>query len=258
MAYASLKDIRLHYLDEGSGEVVLLLHGLGSGVKDWEYQRKQLSQHYRVISLDLRGHGESEKPDSPYSIELFAEDVASFLRKIDISTAHVVGYSLGGMVAFQLISQYPDKVLSLTIINSTPEVSFSPIVLYWRLLLVQVLGLRVLGKSIAKKMYPKTEQSLLRDKLLERMQENEKSSYIRALKSISNWGVVKDLGGISCDVLVIAAEDDYSPVGYKQYYCGLIKSATLEVVTDSGHGTPMDQPEKLDKLLQDFLGKQKK
>ena len=115
-------DCRLHYEIHGRGQPVLLVHGLGSSTRDWEYQLPVLKQHFQVISLDLRGHGRSDKPRERYSIAGFAEDVGALIRHLELPPVHLVGISMGGMVGFQLAVDQPQLLRSLTVVNSGPEV----------------------------------------------------------------------------------------------------------------------------------------
>ena len=97
--------IDLNYEIIGQGPPLLFIHGLGSSGQDWEQQVAFFSKNYNVIIVDVRGHGASAKPPGPYSIQLFADDISSFIRTMDISPVHVVGISMGGMIAFQLFYQ---------------------------------------------------------------------------------------------------------------------------------------------------------
>ena len=110
MSKIQVNDIELDYEDYGNGKVLLLLHGLGSTKKDWDAQVPFFSKKYRVITLDLRGHGASTKPKNAYSVGLMTEDVKLFLDKLQIKTATFIGFSMGGAVAFQMASSYPAYV----------------------------------------------------------------------------------------------------------------------------------------------------
>src|SRR5439155_12833482 len=98
----------------------------GSSKRDWEPQVAELAKTYRVITVDLRGHGQSDKPAGPYTIPEFAADVAGLLESLHASPAHIVGLSLGGGVAFQLAVNYPALLKSLTIVNSGPSMGGTP------------------------------------------------------------------------------------------------------------------------------------
>mgnify|MGYP006277452141 CR=1 FL=1 len=105
---------RIHYEEQGSGAPLLLIHGLGSSGRDWALQRPFVQARHRVITCDLRGHGRSDCPPGPYSIPQFARDVALLLRHCEASPAHVVGLSMGGMVALELAVHNRRALRSLT------------------------------------------------------------------------------------------------------------------------------------------------
>ena len=111
----------LYYESAGTGDPILLLHGLGSSTLDWECQIPALSRAGRVIAMDVRGHGRSAKPPGPYSVQQFAADADALLGELKAAPAHIVGLSMGGMIAFQMGVDFPQSVRSLTIINSGPE-----------------------------------------------------------------------------------------------------------------------------------------
>ena len=110
MPKVHVNDIALYYEIAGQGQPVLLIHGLGSSTRDWEYQTTAFSTHYRVVALDVRGHGQSDKPPGPYSIPLFTSDTAELMRSLELGPSHIVGISMGGMIAFQLAIDTPDLV----------------------------------------------------------------------------------------------------------------------------------------------------
>jgi pimeloyl-ACP methyl ester carboxylesterase len=113
------KGVKLHFVVEGEGEPVVLLHGLQSTADiNWRLTGviRDLASDHRVIALDLPGHGRSDKPENPEAYgRQMAEDVVLLLDHLKIKKAHVVGYSLGGMIAFKLLAMHPDRVLSGTI-----------------------------------------------------------------------------------------------------------------------------------------------
>lgn len=242
----------------GEGEPLLLIHGLGSCGEDWGPQIEHFRQDYRVITFDLRGHGHSSKPHDGYSIERFAQDTAALLDALETGPVHVMGISLGGMVAFQLAVDAPKLVKSMTIVNSGPEVparTFKQrIPLYVRLLYLHTLGLRKMAKMIAKRLFPEPGQGALRSGFIERIAGNEKRVYLASLRGIfAGWGVAGRLGDIRCPVLFITADQDYSPVELKQTYVDRLPNARMVVIPDSRHALPMEKPHEFNRALADFL-----
>ena len=121
MPYRFVNGVRLRYETWGVGSAPLvLIHGLGSSADDWFLQLPALAPHYLCMAVDLRGHGLSGKPAGRYSVGLFAADVAGLIHALDLAPAHIVGLSLGGMVAQQLAVAHRQVVRSLTLMNTLP------------------------------------------------------------------------------------------------------------------------------------------
>jgi len=257
MPRTMVEGCELHYEITGRGEPVLLLHGLGSCSLDWENQMPALKERYTVITLDVRGHGQSGKPRGPYSIGLFARDVAQVLEQSAVGPVHVVGISMGGMIAFQLAVDAPRLVRTLTVINSAPAVvpkTFSQwLTLQLRLWLPRVFGLRWLAKRIASVNFPRPEQEADRRLLAERLASNDPAAYRAATKAIIGWSVADRIRDIRCPALVVSGDHDYTPVALKESYATLMHDARVAVIADSRHVTTHDQPAALNRVLLDFL-----
>ena len=108
--------VKLHYIVEGKGQPVVLIHGLYSSIRmNWQMPGVigMLSKNYQVIALDLPGHGESDKPttEAAYGMEM-VEDILRLLDHLNIKRAHIVGYSMGGMIAMKFMAKHQDRALS--------------------------------------------------------------------------------------------------------------------------------------------------
>lgn len=111
--------VRIHYTDEGGGEPVILVHGLAVNADiNWRYPGiiRRLRREYRVIAVDMRGHGLSDRPKEPsaYGVEP-VEDIVRLMDHLGLDRAHVVGYSMGGFITLKLLMQHPQRLLSATI-----------------------------------------------------------------------------------------------------------------------------------------------
>ncbi len=112
---------QLSYLEAGptGGPVVLLLHGLLSDSSTWEPTMAPLAAHgFRVIALDLLGHGESDKPRIGYSLDDFADSVSAFLTILDVGPVTLIGHSLGGAIAMKFVKSHPDQVERLGLVSA--------------------------------------------------------------------------------------------------------------------------------------------
>jgi 3-oxoadipate enol-lactonase len=260
--------IHLYYEISGQGQPILFIHGLGSSTRDWELQVAFFSDRYQVITFDVRGHGRSDKPPGPYGVPLFATDTVELIKTLGIATAstrggapvHVVGISMGGMIAFQLAVSYPDLIRSMVIVNSGPEFILRTfrerLQALQRLLIVRLRGMRKMGEVLSKRLFPKPEQAELRQMLVERWAENDVRAYSDAARGLLGWSVVDHLSTIECPTLVIAAEYDYTPVARKEAYVARMPQAELVVIEDSRHATPVEHPERFNQVLASFLSNQ--
>jgi 3-oxoadipate enol-lactonase len=113
MPTTNANGINLYYEVHGKGEPLLLIMGLSLNSKSWFRTLPALSEHYQVIIFDNRGVGLSDKPNTPYSIELMAEDARAVLDAAGVESAHVYGISMGGMIAQKLAIKYPERIQSL-------------------------------------------------------------------------------------------------------------------------------------------------
>lgn len=257
MPYFMRGGCRLHYEDHGQGTPVLLVHGLGSSTLDWEYQIPALSRRHRVLALDVRGHGRSDKPRAAYRIADFADDVAALIEHLKLPPIHLVGLSMGGMIGFQLAVERVGLLASLTVVNSAPEVKARTprdwLEIAKRRLLARVLSLERLAGALGQLLFPRPEQAELRRKVEQRWPRNDKRAYLASLDAIIGWGVRERLGRVTCPTLVVSADRDYTPVEQKRAYVADMPDARLLVIEQSRHATPMDQPECFNSALLAFF-----
>ena len=110
-------DLKMHYLEQGSGDPVVLIHGNTSSSVWWEYTLQRMGDTYHFIAPDLRGRGDTEGPSANWTVEMLADDVRGLLEALNIGAAHFVGHSLGANVAIQYALDHRDDVKSLTLLN---------------------------------------------------------------------------------------------------------------------------------------------
>lgn len=115
MPKVKANNIELNYEEQGSGEPLILIPYLAADHMCYAFQVAEYAKHFKCISVDLRGTGESAKPDAPYSTETLADDVAALMQGLGISRAHVSGLSLGAAAGMWLAAKYPDRVKSLSL-----------------------------------------------------------------------------------------------------------------------------------------------
>jgi pimeloyl-ACP methyl ester carboxylesterase len=205
------KGVKIHYLVEGTGEPVVLIHGLNSSALiNWKLTGviSELAKDHKVIALDLPGHGRSDRPMQKEAYgEQLVDDVVLLLDHLKIKKAHIVGYSLGGMVTVKLMTKHPDRVQSALVggMGWLKEGS------------VQQKGLEMLGKSSKGKLAPPpafmeavgqlavTEEQLkkidLPVKVLVGVRDPVKQLYVTPLQKVrKDWPIIEitDAGHLDC------------------------------------------------------------
>ena len=259
MPSCRVDDVRLHYESEGSGAPLLFVHGLGSSTRDWFEQVGPFAEHYRVLRVDLRGHGRSDRPEGPYHMAMFARDVAVLLRRLDAAPAHVVGLSMGGMVALQLALDAPALVRSLVVVNSAADMRLRTWADVWfylsRRTAVQVLGMRRVGQLIARRLFVKPDQEKLRREFIRRWAENDRQGYLWSVDAIMGWSVEDRLASITAPTLLVSSTHDYTPVSEKNRIAARMPRAEIEVVEDTRHALPVERPDAFNAIVEAFLGR---
>ncbi len=258
MPDTTVNDITLHYVDEGQGDPIVFLHGLGSCGDDWVLQAQFFAPRFRVIAPDLRGHGQSAKPAGPYSIAQFAADVTALLDALSIDSAHVVGLSLGGLVAQQIAIDSPHRVRRLTLTNTFAHLLSGSVFEMARLLrrgaISLVLPLERSSQHVARGLFPYPHQAELRRLAAQRIVGNDRAAYRASIAAIRRFDSRRDLKRIIAPTLVITGERDRTvPRRRQRELAGGIRGARWEIIRDSGHATPLDQAEAYNDLLASFL-----
>ena len=112
-----------HYIEKGEGFPLILLHGNGEDGSYFEHQMKPFSQHYRVIAIDTRGHGQTPRGEAPFTIRQFAKDLLEFMNQHSIEKAHILGFSDGGNIAMVFALAHPERVEKLILNGANLDAS---------------------------------------------------------------------------------------------------------------------------------------
>jgi pimeloyl-ACP methyl ester carboxylesterase len=259
MPLATVNGIDLFYECVGNGPPLLLIHGLGSSGDDWAFQRDDFSRGHTVILPDLRGSGRSAKPSHVYSIRMFADDLWTLLDAIGIATTAVLGFSMGGAVAIEMALTQPARVSKLIVCNAlanyrmdTPRKWFEA---KTQLGLVHLLGLKRTARFIARRLFPHDDQEPKRQRVIDVLGANPKRAYLQSIRALIGWSAIDRLSQLACETLIIAAENDYTPLAEKHIEAARFPRAELVVIENSRHGTPFDATERFNALVLEFLAR---
>lgn len=257
--YHNRHGLRLHYEWENRdapGTPILLLHGLGQSTASWRLLCDNLPGEHPRLLVDTRGHGQSDSSPGEYALREVSEDLIDLLNQLQLVRVHVIGLSMGGMLAFDLAAIFPRRVASFTVINSGPAVPNKlPVkLLYWqRSRAINKHGLSFLANKIAANLFRVDNSEPLQELYLQDVAKISEEDYLKALRSFIGWSVARHLPHINIPALIIAADQDYTPVKAKEKYVALMPRARLEVIANSGHGTPLEHPKQVAALFGQLL-----
>jgi pimeloyl-ACP methyl ester carboxylesterase len=246
-------------VDASNGRVpVVLLHGLGSSSRDWDFQRVALQARYRVIAIDLPGHGSRPRPRRPLSVHGMAGEVTRVLKDEALPAAHVVGVSLGACVALSLALQAPDRVRSLTLVSGfarlRPAGAAGGLRMLLRLALLTAAPMRLVAWQVARATFPQPEQGELRRLAAASLQRTSRRSYAAAIGALLAFDVRTRLARVRCPTLVVAGSDDRTvPASAARVLAAGIPGARVLIVPGGGHAPHCDTPAAVNAALLDFL-----
>ncbi len=250
----------LHYeeVNPGGAPPVLLLHGLGSVGADWRFQFDALAgAGYRVLAPDLRGFGRSSAPPE-VTVPAMAGDMVHLLARLGAVPAHVVGLSMGGVVALQLAIDHPEVVRRLVLVNTFARLRPQSLSgwFYWllRAVLTRFIGPEKQAAMVAQRVFPRPEHEEMRRNLYQHIIHTNPCAYRSAMQALRRFDVRSRLGELQMPVLVVTGSEDttVSPPVQKEM-AQHIPGARHVIVEGSGHGVIADNPDAFNRILLQFL-----
>lgn len=251
-------DITVHVQAEGppGAPALLLLHSLGTTLQLWDEPARALAAGFRVIRMDLRGHGLTEVTPGPYSIEGMARDALAVLDALGIARAHVGGISIGGMVAQSIATQAPDRVLSLILVDTALAI---PPASLWqeRAALVRAQGMGAVVEPVLARWVTEAGMNTpaaqgLRAMLLRTAPEG----YAGAAEAIAAADLTAGTRTLRVPTLVlVGSEDAATPIASAEALRGAIHGAALEIIRGAAHLPTMERVEAVTASMQRFLSR---
>ncbi len=274
MSYAITNGVKISYRVYGTGFPVIFIHGYGAKKEIWKPQVIDISKRFTVITFDLRGTGESDRPNIPYTMKMLAGDVNGLMNILKIEKAHIVGRSFGGMIAQNLALLYPDKVERLVLIATNygrKDSDWVEIPKSGRLAEVETL------KQDPLKAFKEKSKWVFHIKFRKKMEANPTKKFYNAFsmedlirESTINPSKPEDiinqaeamkthytferLGEIKHKTLLIAASHDrQTPVSVMNEIKDKIPNSEIKVIKEAGHFMTLSRAPEVNKLILDFL-----
>ena len=251
---------RIHYLEAGRGEPVVLLHGMGGEGARWMPTIEGLAPHVRVIAPDQIGFGQSDKPLTAYHSGVFAGFVAGFMKAIAVPKATLIGQSMGAAVALHVAVHRPELVERLVLVNGVFRMNSDPPPAPpdWHARQIANAGTLEESREYLEKAYH--DRSLVTDALVEHnLVLRLRSAY--TIESMQTAGA-RGLGGLTEEelraisvptLLVWGMNDPLSPLRRAEQLNALIKSSRKVLIDKAGHFPFLEHPDRFNRIVLDFL-----
>lgn len=245
--------IDIEYIDEGQGEIVLLLHGWAAPIEVYRRVIDELSPRYRVIAPQMPGSGNSAEPKTAMSIEDYAAFVAEFCAKLGVKKAILMGHSNGGRIIFQMLSgDCPIECPKVVLIDSAgilPKRSAKYYIKVYSYKLAKRLGTARLTKPIFGKAFEKMRNSRGSDDY-----KNASDVMKKTLVNLVNLDMTEQMRKVSQNTLLIFGENDTAtPLSDGQMMEKIMPSAGLAVIKNAGHFAFLDNTPQFMAVLKVFL-----
>ncbi len=258
-----MNGIDLFYEVYGTGEPIILIMGFGAKSTEWLAQIPVLSKEYRVINFDNRGVGKSERPNYPYTMTHFVDDIIALLDFLKIDSAHICGVSMGGMIALQFVLAHPERVKCLILI-ATSAIGDNVDVLLQFIKQGETLPVEDRAKATIPILFTKqyqekilNDESLWKEFML-RFTEDPTTiqDYRNQANAIRNHDVRNRLSEIQKPTLILVGTNDFLlPPRYSRKIAKRIPNAELVVLKGPGHGLIVEAAAEVNAKILEFLFK---
>ncbi|MBC7870974.1 MAG: 2-succinyl-6-hydroxy-2,4-cyclohexadiene-1-carboxylate synthase [Chitinophagaceae bacterium] len=260
-------ELNYHAKTSGEGEPLVLLHGFSGSGADWAAHLPALTPHFRVVTVDLPGHGKTDSPTDPahYTIENMAQDLISLLESLDLGQVHLLGYSMGGRLALYLAIHYPTAIKSLILESASPGLA-SPEERQARIASDQALATQIEQKglswfadywgNIPLFASQKNLQQAIQDDVRARRLNNNPHGLVNSLRGMGTGvqpSLWPHLSALKRPVLLLTGEHDSKFVAINQQMQTQIPDAQHIIIPDAGHTVHLEQPVLFEKNILDFL-----
>jgi 3-oxoadipate enol-lactonase len=244
----------------GDGVPVVFVHGIGGNRKNWDDQLAFFASRHRAVALDLRGYGDSDDIEEELDFHDFADDVVRVLDHLELTKVHLVGLSMGGLVAQSVYARQPDRILSLTLAacrpGSAPVFSGEQKEGFIAARLQPLLsgGVAALATSLAPALLGSSVSDAARSRIQASLRTLRAEMYVKTLQARTNIAPFLDLAEIRVPALVIAAgEDRVAPVAQMKELAAAIPGSEFALIEDSGHLVNIERPLEFNRVVIDFI-----
>jgi len=252
--------IEIHYEIAGEGPWVTLSHSLACNLHMWDDQMAALTQRYKVLRFDTRGHGQSGAPPGPYTLEQMADDVKGLLDALGIQRTHWVGLSMGGMIGETFALKYPGMFLSMVLADTTSRRPPDADKMWGdRVRLAQEKGMKALVESTLARWFTEPYRNAHKDvmaRIGSAIRATPVAGFAGCCQAIAKIDVLDRLKEIRCSALVMVGDQDHgTPPEMARLIHENLSGSELLIIPSAAHISNIEQAAVFNQALLGFLGK---
>jgi len=259
---AKTNGIETHYEIHGreGAEWLVFSHSLACSARMWEPQIAAFRDRYRILAYDTRGHGASDAPPGPYTLELLADDLAALLEHLDIRNAHFCGLSMGGMIGQTFALRQPGRLRTLVLADTTSRYPPEAAVLWAeRIRTAETQGMAALAQPTLERWFTRAFRER-HPEVVERVRAlilaTPVAGYVGCCHAIPKIDLTARLKEIRCPALVIVgAEDPGTPPAMAREIHDNLPGSEYVEIPGAAHLANLEQPQAFDRALGDFLAR---
>lgn len=256
--FAKLDGMRVHYQSYGDGkDALVFVHGWTCNLTFWKANVPAFTKHARVIALDLPGHGQSDKPQLTYSMDLFARALDAVLQDAKVERATLVGHSMGTPVIRQFYRRYPDKTRALVIVDGGLKPFGDPAQMKQFLEPFRGPGYKEHAERMISFLAGTMRNKAALGEVKAAMLATPQHVMVGAFEAMLDPAIWKEQEKINVPVLAVMAKNPQWTAEYEQFVRGLIPNLDYQIWEGVSHFLMMDEPQKFNDAVLAFLQKQK-
>jgi pimeloyl-ACP methyl ester carboxylesterase len=253
--HTTVDGIKVHYKNYGKGrEALVFIHGWTCNLEFWKDQIPAFEKRNRVVAVDLPGHGQSDKPNVKYTMDLFARAVEAVLRDAGVDRAVLVGHSMGTPVAREFYRKFPDKTLAIVIVDGPLRPFADPKMMDQMIAPLRGPNYKEVAAGVVDGMMGPEVSTSLREYIKSSMLSTPQHVAVSAMDGMADasiWGQDK----INVPVLAVLAKSPFWPADNEQFFKSMVADLDYQMLTGVSHFLMMEKPKEFNAAVVAFLDK---